>query len=70
MISNKEANQLTVQMQLLCPSCNFWIFPHEKHLWHIYATSELRTSAVADSVLFFLCFHAGVVPDDGYDNLI
>lgn len=44
------------------------MFPHEILLRHIYTASELR--AVADSVLFFLCFHGGVAPDDGYDNLI
>lgn len=64
----QEDKKLSVQTRLLCPSRNFWMFPREELLLHIYATSELR--AVADSVLFFLCFHGGVAPDDGYDNLI
>lgn len=58
----------SLETQLLSPSCNFWMFPREKLRLHISATSELRP--VADSVLFFLCFHGGVAPDDGYDNLI
>lgn len=64
----QEDKKLSVETRLLCPSRNFRMFPSEKLLLHIYAASEHR--AVADSVLFFLCFHGGVVPDDDYDNLI
>lgn len=46
----------------------FGCFHVKKLLLHIHATPVL--CAVADSVLFFLCFHGGVAPDDGYDNLI
>lgn len=36
----------------------------------IFHISEKGAHGIADGIFPALCFHGGVVPDDGYDNLI
>lgn len=41
------------------------------HVKNVYCTfTPPQNSGQLLTVLFFPCFHGGVVPDDGYDNLI
>lgn len=67
-------NKLSVQPGLLFFNHSTFGLFHMKNSYCLLAyTSELWQSrrAVADCVFFPApCFHGGVVPDDGYDNLI